>query len=101
MFGACVIGAQRHHPGVDAPAVLLSLDLADVEEQLASQASQVGQVGQADLADAAQQAVPEHPFYALAFSAQEESHYIACLAPAGGADQRACSKSRTKRTGMA
>jgi hypothetical protein len=89
MFGACVVGAQRHHPGVDAPAVLLSLDLADVEEQLASQS------------DTSQQAVAEHPFYALAFSAQEEARHISRLGPAGDAAQRPCSKSRTKRTGIA
>ena len=71
MFGACVVGAQRHHPGVDAPAVLLSLDLVQVEEQLASQAG------------TPQQAVAEHPFYALAFSPQEEARHISRLSAGG------------------
>jgi len=93
MFGARVVGAQRHHPGVDAPAVLLSLDLAQVAEQLA---------GQAGTAPApAQQAAANHPFYALAFSPQEEAQHIARLAPAGATAQRARSNSRTKRTGIA
>ncbi len=89
MFGARVVGTQRHHPGVDAPAVLLSLDLAVVAELLAGQA------------ETPQQAVAAHPFYALAFSPQEEARHIAHLASAGSAAQRARSRSRTKRTGMA
>ncbi len=52
-------------------------------------------------ADRQQQAGAAHPFYALAFSAQEEVQQIARLAPAAGAAQRARSSSRTKRTGMA
>lgn len=89
LFGARMVGTQRHHPGVDAPAVLLALDLAAVAQQLAGQA------------DTPQQAVAAHPFYARAFSAQEEVHHITRLSPAGGAGQRASSNSRTKRTGMA
>ncbi|MBE0548704.1 MAG: long-chain N-acyl amino acid synthase [Rubrivivax sp.] len=89
MFGARVVGTQRHHPGVDAPAVLLSLDLAVVAELLAGQA------------ESPQQARAAHPFYALAFSPQEEAHHIARLASAGSAAQRERSRSRTKRTGMA
>lgn len=89
MFGARVVGTQRHHPGVDAPAVLLSLDLARVAEKLAG------------LAGTPPQAVAEHPFYALAFSPLEEACHIARFTPAAGAVQRSRNNSRTKRTGMA
>ncbi|MDO8418972.1 MAG: long-chain N-acyl amino acid synthase [Rubrivivax sp.] len=89
MFGACVVGAQRHHPGVDAPAVLLSLDLADIAAQLAGEAGAPGAT------------TAEHPFYALAFSPLEEARHIARLAPAAAVAQRARSNSRTKRTGIA
>ena len=89
MFGAREVGTQRHHPGVDAPAVLLVLDLADVARQLACHADTPLSAGAA------------HPFYARAFSAQEELQQIARLVPAAGATQRDRSSSRTKRTGMA
>ncbi|MBK7277593.1 MAG: N-acetyltransferase [Betaproteobacteria bacterium] len=46
MFGAELLAAQRHHPGVNAPAVLLSLSLAELAA-LARQAEQDGFVDRA------------------------------------------------------
>jgi hypothetical protein len=67
MLGCAVIGPVRQHPGVMAPAVLLSASFADIGAQIQALAGSAGQGGKA------------RSLYPFAFSAEDEAGIVARL----------------------